>query len=270
MSRVLLLRSWVLATAVLGTAVFGTAVSLTGCATIHKTGSYTEDARLEYEQAMEAFDDKDCLTAEPLFKKIRANYPYTRYAALSELREADCLAIQDKFAEAIEVYQRFAKVRASHESVPYARFKAAESQYKQIPEDWFLAPPAHERDLRAAREALKDLRRFLLDYPDDLHAKEAAELERGALQLLAKHELFVAKFYLDRDHPEAAVVRLEAMLASYEGSGLEPQALLLMGRTQLMLKDRTSAHATFRELIARYPNTGSAVQAERFLAETGG
>jgi TolA-binding protein len=65
-------------------------------------------------------------------------------------------------------------------------------------------------------------------------------------------------------------VRLNALLASYEGSGFEPQALLLMGRTQLMLKDRTSAHATFRELIARYPKTGSAVQAERFLAETGG
>jgi outer membrane protein assembly factor BamD len=243
---------------------------LGACATVQKTGVYTEDARREYEQAMEAFEDEDCLTAEPLFKAIRANYPYTRYAALSELREADCLAMQDKYAEAIEVYQRFAKVRASHESVPYARFKAAEGQYKQIPEDWWLAPPAHERDLRAARDALRDLRRFLLDYPDEKFTKEAAELEQKTLRLLARHELYVAEFYLDREYPEAAVVRLEAMLASYEGSGLEPDALLLMGRTQLMLKDRTSAHATFRELIARYPQSGSAAQAERFLAATGG
>lgn len=243
---------------------------LFACASVQKTGVYTEDARREYDKAMEAFEDKDCLTAEPLFKSIRANYPYTRYAALSELREADCLALQDKFAEAIEVYQRFAKVRASHEDVPYARFKAAEAQYKQIPEDWFLAPPAHERDLRAARDALRDLRRFLLDYPEEKYSKEAAVLEQKALGLLAKHELYVAKFYLDRDHPEAAIVRLTAMLAAYEGSGLEPEALLLMGRTQLMLKDRTSAHATFRELIARYPTSGSARQAERFLAGTGG
>jgi outer membrane protein assembly factor BamD len=246
------------------------ALALGACATVPKTGVYTEDARREYEQAMEAFNDKDCLSAEPLFKSIRANYPYTRFAALSELREADCLAMQDKFAEAIEVYQRFAKVRASHENVPYARFKAAEAQFKQIPEDWLLAPPAHERDLRAARDALRDLRRFLLDYPTEQFTKEAAELEQKTLQLLAKHELYVAEFYLDREHPEAAIVRLTAMLASYEGSGLEPQALLLMGRTQLMLKDRTSAHATFRELLARYPQSGSAAQAERFLAETGG
>jgi outer membrane protein assembly factor BamD len=246
------------------------ALLLVACATVQKTGSYAEDARLEYERAMESFEKEDCITAEPLFKKLRANYPYTRYAALSELREADCLAMQDKHAEAIEIYQRFAKVRASHESVPYARFKAAESQYAQIPSDWFLSPPAYERDLRAARDALKDLRRFLLDFPEDEHAAEAAKMERRVLEQLAKHELYVAEFYLKREHPQAAVLRLEIMLATYEGSGLEPQAMLLMGRTQLMLKDRTSAHSTFRELIARYPKSGSAVQAERFLAETGG
>ncbi len=243
---------------------------LAGCAGPQKTGIYTEDARIAYERAMEAFEDEDCITAEPLFREIRSNYPYTRYAALSELREADCLAIQDKHLEAIEIYQRFARVRASHESVPYARFKAAESQYEQIPSEWFLSPPSHERDMRAARDALKDLRRYLLDFPYDENAERAAKMEKRTLELLAKHELYVADFYLRREHPEAAIKRLVGMLQTYEGSGLEPQAMLLMGRTQLMMKDRPSAHATFRELIARYPQSGSAVQAERFLAETGG
>ena len=240
------------------------------CAPVRKTGSYSDDARRAYERAMESFEDEDCITAEPLFRDIRANYPYTRYAALSELREADCLAIQDKHAEAIEIYQRFARVRASHEDVPYARFKAAESQVEQIPSEWFLSPPAHERDLRAARDALKDLRRFLLDFPDSVHSAEATEMEKKVLILLARHELYVADFYLTREKPKAAIARLRGMLQSYEGSGYEPQALLLMGRTQLFMEDRVAAHATFRELIARYPKSGSAVQAERYLAETGG
>jgi outer membrane protein assembly factor BamD len=242
----------------------------TACATTQKTGSYTEDARIAYEKAMEAFENEDCITAEPLFRDIRSNYPYTRFAALSELREADCLSLQDKHVEAIEIYERFARVRASHENVPYARFKAAQSQYEQIPSEWFLSPPAYERDMRAARDALKDLRRYLLDFPYDEHAEEAATMESKTLALLAQHELYVADFYLKRDHPEAAIKRLLGMLATYEGSGFEPQAMLLMGRTQLMMKERAQAHATFRELIARYPQSGSAVQAERFLAETGG
>lgn len=240
------------------------------CAPVQKTGNYTDDARRAYDKAMSSFDAEDCVTAEPLFRDIRANYPYTRYAALSELREADCLAMQDKHAEAIEIYQRFARVRASHEQVPYARFKAAESQYEQIPNEWFISPPAHERDLRAARDALKDLRRYLLDFPDDVNAKRAAEMERKTLALLARHELYVADFYLKHENGKAAISRLKDVLQSYEGSGYEPQALLLMGRTQLIMKDRPAAHATFRELIARYPESGSAVQAERYLAETGG
>lgn len=235
-----------------------------------KTGSYTDDARRAYDQAMDAFASEDCITAEPLFRDIRANYPYTKYAALSELREADCLSMQDKHAEAIEIYQRFARVRASHEDVPYARFKAAESQVEQIPSEWFLSPPAHERDLRAARAALRDLRRFLLDFPESEHAARAAEMEREALGLLARHELYVADYYLTREQPKAAIGRLRDLLASYEGSGYEPQALLLMGRTQLFMEDRAAAHETFRQLIARYPKSGSAVQAQHYLAATGG
>jgi len=246
------------------------ALVIVGCAPVQKTGSYTDDARRAYERAMSSFESEDCITAEPLFRDIRANYPYTRYAALSELREADCLSMQDKHAEAIEVYQRFARVRASHEDVPYARFKAAESQFAQIPTEWLLSPPAHERDLRAARDALKDLRRFLLDFPDQEQAAEAAEMEKKTLGLLARHELYVADFYLIREKPKAAISRLRDLLRSYEGSGYEPQALLLMGRTQLFMKEREAAHATFRELIARYPTSGSAVEAERYLAETGG
>jgi outer membrane protein assembly factor BamD len=250
--------------------VLGLLLSAATCGPKKKTGVYTEDARIAYERAMEAFESEDCITAEPLFREIRANYPYTRYAALSELREADCLSKQDKHVEAIEIYQRFARVRASHESVPYARFKAAESQFLQIPSEWLLSPPAYERDMRAARDALKDLRRYLLDFPYDENAEKAAEMEQKTLRLLAHHELYVADFYLRREHPQAAIKRLEGLLRTYEGSGFEPQAMLLMGRTQLMMKDRAAAHATFRELIARYPETGSAVQAERFLAETGG
>jgi outer membrane protein assembly factor BamD len=240
------------------------------CAPVQKTGVYSDDARLAYERAMSSFEDEDCITAEPLFRDLRANYPYSRYAALAELREADCLSKQDKHAEAIEIYQRFSRVRASHEDVPYARFKAAESQFEQIPSEWVLSPPSHERDLRAARDALKDLRRFLLDFPDSEHHEKAAEMEQKTLALLARHELYVADFYLVREQPVAAISRLKDLLRSYEGSGYEPEAMLLMGRTQLFMKERESAHATFRELIARYPQSGSAVQAERYLADTGG
>lgn len=254
-----------------------TALSLVGTGVVSSCGggnanrnlSYGENARASYTAAMEDFDSDNCPDAEPAFRRIRREFSYSRYAALSELRLADCMLKQSKFPEAVQAYQQFVRQRPSHADVPYARYKVAECYFKQIPEDFFLAPPAEERDQAPTRTALEEIRRFLLDFPDDSRAASARDMARRALALLARHELYVARFYLDRDHPEAAIMRLEGLLNSYRGSGIEPEALLLLGRTYLNLNDRTKARRAFEELLHRYPQSGLAGQARDFLAVSG-
>jgi outer membrane protein assembly factor BamD len=232
--------------------------------------SYGDNAREAYAAAMDDFRDEDCLEAEPAFRRVRREYPFSRYAPLAELRVADCLFIQQKLPEAIAAYRRFVRNRPSHPEVPYARFKIAESYFEQIPDDWLLAPPAHERDQGPTREALRQLRRFILDFPEDERVQHANELARQALALLARHELYAAEFYLNRDHPQAAIGRLRTLLTAYEGSGVEPEAMLLLGRVFLEMRDRAEARRTFQQLIERYPSSGYAEQARAYLSELGG
>ncbi len=227
--------------------------------------SYGENARRSYENALRAFEDRDCLTADPLFRRIRREYPYSRYAALSELRIADCHQLQNQFTEAIRAYRSFVRHRPAHADVPYASFKIAESYYRQIPSDFFLSPPAWERDQSPTRQALRELRRFILDYPESEYVDEAREMVRSALTQLARHELYVAEFYLGRDQPRAAVGRLRHLLNVYEGSGIEPQALLLLGRVYLHMREVRDARRTFEELVERFPESGFAEQARAFL-----
>lgn len=254
----------------LGLALVGASL-LTACGAgnANRNLSYGENARASYTAAMEDFDGDNCTDAEPAFRRIRREFSYSRYAALAELRLADCMLMQSKFPEAIQAYQQFVRQRPSHADVPYARYKVAECYFKQIPEDFFLAPPAEERDQAPTRTALEEIRRFLLDFPDDSRAASARDMARRALALLARHELYVARFYLDRDHPEAAIMRLEGLLNSYRGSGIEPEALLLLGRTYLNLHDRTKARRAFDELVHRYPHSGLVAQAREFLAASG-
>lgn len=228
--------------------------------------SYGENARRSYRNAFAAFEDRDCLTADPLFRRIRREYPYSRYAALAELRLADCAAIQNNYTEAIRAYRSFVRHRPAHPEVPYAHFKIAESYYRQIPSDFFLSPPAQERDQTATRSALRQLRRFVLDYPDSEHIEDAREMVRGALALLARHELYVAEFYLNRDHATAAVGRLRHLLDVYEGSGIEPEALLMLGRVYLHMRETRDARRTFEELVDRFPESGYAEQAREYLS----
>jgi outer membrane protein assembly factor BamD len=151
--------------------------------------------------------------------------------------------------------------------VPYARFKIAEAYFQQIPDEWLLSPPSYERDQGPTREALRQLRRFILDFPEDEKVAQANDMVRQCLELLARHELYVADFYLGRGHPQAAVMRLETLVNSFEGSGVEAEAMLLLGRVHLAMEDRDAARDTFEELIDRYPESGHAEQARAFLRE---
>jgi outer membrane protein assembly factor BamD len=231
--------------------------------------SYADSAQRDYEKALVQFRKGDCLDAEPKFRKVRREYPYSRFAALAELRIADCLLKQGKHAEAVQAYQQFVRFRPSHEQVPYAHFKVAHAHYEQIPGGFFLMPPAYERDQAAARKALSKLRRFMLDFPEDPRAAEARKMMERVVKLLAQHELSVARFYLKRGVPQAAIGRLRTLLGAYEGSALEPEAMLLLGRTYVEVRDRDQARRTFETLLDRHPESDEAKPARRHLRKLG-
>jgi outer membrane protein assembly factor BamD len=245
--------------------------AVAGCGAAQSSGplTYGESARRDYERALRAFTDHDCLTAEPLFNNIVREYSYSRYAALAELRAADCELQQAHYSEAIRRYRAFIRARPTHAEIDYANFQIASAYFRQIPQDFFLSPPREERDQAPTRSALRILQRFLRDFPDSDHVEEAQRMQTDILRLLGRHELYVADFYLMRDRPRATIARLERLLEDYEGSGLEPQALLLMGRTYLHMSEQSHARRAFEELSERYPQSGIAVQARAYLAMLG-
>lgn len=220
------------------------------------------DAQQAYEKALLAFRRGDCLGSEPQFREIRKEFPYSRFAALSELRVGDCLFKDEKYPESIQMYRQFVRSRPSHPEIPYARFRIAEAYFEQVPSGWFMTPPSYQRDLTAARDALVQLRRFVVDYPDDDRVPEAQQLIEECMGLLAQHELWVAKFYLKRDAYNGVISRLKGMLASYPGTSAEPEALLLLGETYLKADDTESARQTFTELVQRYPESQQAGKAK--------
>ncbi|MFO0679391.1 MAG: outer membrane protein assembly factor BamD [Polyangiaceae bacterium] len=239
--------------------------------------NYSADAKRAYEAAMEEFDSHNWLDAQALFREVKRKYSYSKWARLAELRIADADFEQDKFAEATRGYRQFVHDhRSDTDDVVYARSRIAEAQYREISDSLFL-PPGEERDQAVVVDAYRELRGFLHDYPD---AKESARVKKLVADVTAKlirHELYVAKFYLNVDNYEAAVARVQYALRNYAApgtiadaldaqSGLEAEALLLLGETYLKMHHWTDARASFNEIKARYPQSGLTVQAEKYLA----
>jgi len=256
--------------------VVGLACSLwlltSGCASSSKVGAlnYGDNARKAYAEALDNFYDGECLQAEPAFRNVRRLYPYTRFAGLAELRVADCQYHDGKFAEAIQSYEQFVRYRPSHVEVPYARFMIALAHFDQIPSSWLLSPPAYEREQHFTHDALRLLRRFIVDNPKDPLVPRAERMAKRAIRQLAAHELYVARFYLDRDYPVAAIGRLRTLITSYPTSGYEPEALLLLGETYLDLKDTEQAKRAFQEIPQRFPRSTFVPKAKSHLSQLGG
>ncbi len=228
-----------------------------------------DDARAAYERALLNFRRGDCLNAEPTFREIRREFPYSRFAALSELRIGDCQFKNEAYPESIQTYRQFVRIRPSHKEVPYARFRIAEAYYNQIPGGWFMTPPAHERDQSAARDALIQLRRFVVDYPSDQRVPDANKLMEECMKMLAAHEFYVARFYMKRKAYRGVMSRIQGLLAAYPGSTVEPQALLLLAEVYYRTDDLDSARNTLSEIVQRFPDTNEAKTAKSLLKKLG-
>jgi outer membrane protein assembly factor BamD len=240
--------------------------------------SYTADAKKAYEAAMVEFNSHNWIDAQTLLREVKRKYSYSKYARLAELRIADADFEQDKFTDAIREYRQFVHDhRSDADEVTYARSRIADAQYAQIGDSLFLASGA-ERDQATILDTYKELRGFVHDYP---HAKETPKMRRllaDVTSRLIAHELYVARFYLNKNNFEAAITRIQYALrnfarppsnlpnaASEDDLGLEPEALLLMGETYLKMEKWSDARDTFVSIMKRYPGSSLVIPAKNYL-----
>jgi outer membrane protein assembly factor BamD len=230
---------------------------------------YQEEARVAYDDAVASYLDEDWEVAVRLLNDVRRNFSYTRYARLAELRLADAAFRQEKFAEATAAYKSFTRDYPSDPEVPYARYRIVRAQFLQSDASVFQ-PPLEERDLAAVRGAYTSLQAFLGDYPDYHRRVELDYMLQVITGVLVRHELYVARYYLKRDEFPPAIERVNYALEHYSGSGLEAEAVTLMGETYLKMRDKPRAIAAFQRVLSEYPESPFAVPASEFLRFLGG
>lgn len=86
---------------------------------------------------------------------------------------------------------------------------------------------------------------------------------------LVRHELYVARYLLREDRFEPAVKRIQYALRTYDGSGLEPEAMVLLSETYLKMKKDKEAREVLNQVVSVYPASPFADVAKRYLAAIG-
>lgn len=244
------------------------AATPTGC----KTGpdlsaDYAQTARENYELALGEFSDEDWDECIQYADFVRIRFPFSRFAVEAELLIARAEFEQGNYLTAQDAFRQFAKLHPTHKHVRngWVSYMAAVSAYMNGPQRFFLLPPDYQRDQSRLREALVELEYFFDHYSDTSSHGYALALRDEINRRLLEHELYVARFYLERDKPEAAIGRLEAAHAQYPGIGLDAEVLFLLGVTYLRMEEVELSRSIFSELQSQHPEHHHGKQARIYL-----
>jgi outer membrane protein assembly factor BamD len=225
-------------------------------------------AQRAYEAALEDFHDRNWERLIPRLEEIERRYGDTPWGRLATLRIADAQFNQGKFMEASGSYRGFVRSHPNHTEVPYARYRTAKALFSASSTAPLL-PPLEERDLAQVRDAHQTTIQHIADYPGSKWATELEYMRQVTAGTLARYELYVARFYLAEDRFEAASARVRTALTLRKGSGLEPEALVLLAEIRLKMKEPEAARELLQQVLTSYPDSAFIVPARQFLSRLG-
>lgn len=240
------------------------------CATADDAGkpvTYSLTAKQNYDKGLVELKDENFIEAIKFFNFVKQKFPFSKYAVLAELALADTQFARGNHQEAIDSYKTFLRLHPTHEKVEdgYVAFKICDAYVQEMPEDWFLVPPAYEKDQSPVRDALRELNDFVEKYADSKYLADAQKYRREVMRRLVEHEVYVARFYLDRSQPKAAILRLEGAIRRFPDSGREGELLLTLGQTHLQMGNPQTAKQTFGRVVKEYGTPQQAKRAELYL-----
>jgi outer membrane protein assembly factor BamD len=225
-------------------------------------GKADENLRL----GRQALSNKNFVEAGKYFEFVRTKYPFLDAAKEAELLLADNDFEREQYSEARDRYEGFVKIHPNHAKVDYAAYRAALTHYKEIPSDFFVLPPPHEKDQAAIRAAAQAMADFIRQYPKSGYQEEAHAIEGDARRRLARHELYVADFYTTRQRWPAVAGRLEVLVTKYAGTGIDRDAYLRLHDVYRKLREPRKATDALERLVAKYPDSPEAARAHRLLS----
>ena len=227
-------------------------LGMAACSTADKIDTSTPEGA--YKLAEEFEKDERYEEAIQKFQDIKNKNPYSRFAALSELKIADLQFKRESYIEAQNAYQLFKDFHPKHEKIDYVTFRLAMSYFNQL-------PSTIDRDLTMADKAIQYFDEVVNSYPNSQYVLEAKQHRADCLKMKAEKELYIAHFYFIREKYDSALKRFEGVLNKYPGLGLEPRALYGAAVCSFETGEKDKAKQFFNSLESQYPGSDEAKKA---------
>jgi len=207
-------------------------VHLSGCALFDteedKTRNWT--AGKFYSEAAEAMRDGDYENAIELYEKLEARYPFGRYAQQAQLDVAYAYYKFNEPESAITALDRFIELNPSSPYIAYAYYMKGIVSFNRNLDfiSRFLPTDTSQRDPGASVDAIKDFAELIRRFPNSEYSADAAQRITYLNNILARHEIHVARYYMKRGAYIAAVNRAKDVVENYQRTPAVRDALEIM------------------------------------------
>ncbi|MDE2059847.1 MAG: outer membrane protein assembly factor BamD [candidate division NC10 bacterium] len=154
---------------------------------------------------------------------------------------------EKRYDEARAEYQRFIELFPQHEQLDEAQYYTGLSYFRQIEKA--------DRDQSMTKKAVGEFRTLVSEFRNSQYVPDAQVKLAECLRQLVQRELYVGKFYFNREAYGAAIPRFESILKEYHGSEYDDQALYYLGESLWELEQKGPAKASFQRLITEFPDS---------------
>lgn len=231
---------------------------LTGaCATVDEDPTANWSPQRLYVEAKSALTEGNHQTAIEYFDKLEARFPYGRYAEQAMLEKAYTYYQDNEPEAALAAIERFLRLHPTHPHVAYAYYLKGLVNFKDRSSGLAgvlgLESDPADRDPKAAREAYDIFRDIVTRFPQSPYAKDSAQRAAFLLDALARYEIKVARFYLERDAYIAAINRAKVVLEKYNRTPSVEHALGIQALAYQRLGSSRLADDTARILRKNFP-----------------
>lgn len=254
----------------ISSAIILSAILLAGCSSFGKKKDTNEFAGWSvdriYNQARDELNNKDYKRSSELLEAAIAQYPFSAEAVQAQLELPYVYWKDDERSRALAATDRFIATNPSHPKIDYIYYIKGIIHYNQnvgfLPAIT-VSSKLNDRDPQSAKKSFAAFKTLVEKFPNSRYVKDSRERMILLTENLAKQEISIANYYLERGAYIAAVNRSQEILRNFDGTPATESALIIMIKAYEGLKIDTLRDDTRLVLLKNYPNSTGEFKQEK-------
>jgi outer membrane protein assembly factor BamD len=228
---------------------------LSACSGINTIDTKGLSATALYEKAQTALNDENFTLAIEYYEKLETEHPFSAQTRQAQIDVIYAYYRANEPDSAIAAADRFIKLYPRHARVDYAYYLRALVNFNRTSGaiDRLLKRDPAVRDPHTAEQSFQHFAELIERFPNSPYADDAIQRMVHLRNYLARHEIYVARYYMKLKAYVAAANRAKYIIENYPQAPAVPEAMEILAKAYQRLELNDLAAQTRQVVKLNFP-----------------